>query len=80
MRRTMIVALVLSFASVTAFAGTCPREMAKIDEATKTANLSAANKTAVTGYRKSGEDLHKAAKHMESLETLAKAKTILGIN
>ena len=34
----------------------------------------------VKKFRAQGEDLHKAGKHQESLDTLAKAMTILKIN
>jgi hypothetical protein len=33
----------------------------------------------VKKYRAEGEALHKAGKHQESLETLAKAEKILGV-
>ena len=62
-----------------AFAFHCPKDMAAIDAAMKTAKLSSADKAKVQAYRKQGEALHKAGKHQEAVDTLAKAKEILGI-
>lgn len=79
MLRVIVTALALSFSAGSAFAFHCPADMAKIDAAMKTATLSAADKTKVEGYRKEGEALHKAGKHQESVDTLAKAMAILKI-
>ena len=38
-----------------------------------------ADMDAVKKYRAEGEALHKAGKHQDSMDTLAKAKKILGI-
>ncbi len=68
------------FAAGTAFAFHCPMEMKKIDDAlAKNPQLSAAQMDEVKKYRAEGEALHKAGKHQESLDTLAKAEKILGI-
>lgn len=77
--RAIIVALALSISATAAFAMHCPQDMAKIDAAMKTAKLSAADKSKVTAYRKQGEASHKAGKHQESVDTLAKAMAILKI-
>ena len=54
--------------------------MKKIDEALgKNPTLSAQQMTDVKKFRADGETLHKAGKHAESLETLEKAKQMLGI-
>jgi hypothetical protein len=42
-------------------------------------NISAEQLAQVKQYRAEGEALHKAGKHQESVDTLAKAKKILGI-
>lgn len=79
MRRTIPIALALALTTGPALAFHCPADMAKIDTAMRTAQLSAADKTKVQEYRKAGEDLHKAGKHQESVDTLAKAMAILKI-
>ena len=77
--RSIVVATVLALASGAAFAFSCPKEMKAIDAALPTAKLTDAQKADVTKYRAEGESLHKAGKHQESVDTLAKAKKILGI-
>ncbi len=79
MTRVFIIAIALSLGAGPAFAFHCPQDMAKIDAAMKTAQLSAADKTKVSDYRKRGEELHKAGKHQESVDTLAKAMAVLKI-
>lgn len=77
-RATMFFALLL--ASATAFAFHCPVDMKKIDEAlAKNPKLSDAQMTEVKKLRADGETLHKAGKHQESVDTLAKAMKLLGI-
>jgi hypothetical protein len=67
-------------ASASAFAFHCPADMKKIDDAmAKDPKLSAQQMTDVKKYRADGEALHKAGKHQESVDTLAKAMKILGI-
>jgi len=77
--RSIIVAMTLTLASGAAFAFTCPKEMKAIDAALPKAKLTSAQKADVTKYRAEGEALHKAGKHQDSVDTLAKAKKILGI-
>lgn len=79
MRFALLVTLALVIATGPAWARQCPRDMAKIDEALKTAQLSASEKSDVEKFRKEGEELHKAGNHAESEATLAKAKAILKI-
>lgn len=70
----------LMFASFTAFAFHCPADMKKIDEAlAKNPKLSEAQMTEVKKLRADGEASHKAGKHQDSVDTLAKAMKILGI-
>jgi len=77
--RSMVAAAAL-LASSTAFAFHCPADMKKIDEAlAKNPKLTAEQMTEVKKYRADGEALHKAAKHQESVDTLAKAMKILDI-
>jgi hypothetical protein len=77
--QTMIAAALLA-ASGAALAFHCPADMKKIDEAmAKNPKLTAEQMTEVKKYRAEGEALHKAGKHQESVDTLAKAMTILNI-
>lgn len=62
-----------------AFAGQCPADMSKIDAAMETASLSEAEMAEVNALRAEGEALHEAGDHAASVETLAQAKDILGI-
>lgn len=79
MKRTALIAA-LAFATSTVFAMHCPADMKKIDAALATnPNLSAAQLAEVKAQRAEGETLHKAGKHKESVETLAKALKTLGV-
>ena len=78
--RTLALFSTLFFASATAFAFHCPADMKKIDEAlAKNPALSAAQISEVKKYRLDGEDSHKAGKHQDAVDTLAKAMKILNI-
>ena len=77
--RTLIAAVMFSIAGA-AFAMHCPMDMKKIDEAlAKKPNVSTEKLAEVKKLRAEGEELHKAGKHQESVDTLAKAMAILGI-
>ena len=70
----------LMLASASAFAFHCPADMKKIDEAlAKNPKLTAKQAADVKKFRADGEALHKAGKHTESVNTLARAMKILGI-
>lgn len=57
----------------------CPADMGKIDEAlAQNPQLSEEQLAEVRKYRAEGEELHKAGRHRESVDTLAKALKILG--
>lgn len=77
--KRMLVFAALALASSVAFASSCPREMKAIDAALPKAKLSASQKSEVQKLRADGEKLHKAGKHQESVDTLAKAMKILDI-
>jgi hypothetical protein len=80
MKRMLSLAVALLFASATAFAMHCPKDMKEIDDAlAKKPTLSKEKAAEVTKLRADGEALHKAGKHQESVDTLAKAKAILGL-
>ena len=79
MKRIALAAL-LAFSTSAAFAFHCPADMKKIDEAmAKNPKLTAEQTAEVKKYRAEGETLHKAGKHQESVDTLAKAMQILNI-
>jgi hypothetical protein len=68
------------FAAGTALAFHCPADIKKIDDAmAKNPKLTAEQAGEVKKYRDEGEALHKAGKHQESVDTLAKAMKILDV-
>ncbi|TCP12082.1 hypothetical protein EV683_1104 [Crenobacter luteus] len=72
--------LALLAAPLSAFAFHCPADMAKIDAAlAKNPPLSAEQLAEVKKLRADGEALHKAGKHQESVDTLARAMKLLKI-
>ena len=74
---TLIAMVVFSGA---ALAFHCPADMKKIDAALeKKPAHSAEQLTEVKKLRADGETLHKAGKHQESVDTLAKAMKLLGV-
>ena len=78
-RKTMLFVATM-FVAGTAFAFHCPADMKKVDDAmAKNPKLTAAQTDEVKKYRAEGDTLHKAGKHQESLDTLAKAMKILDI-
>ncbi len=62
-----------------AMAGQCPMDMSRIDAALETASLSDTQMSEVKALRAEGEKLHQAGDHAASVETLAQAKDILGV-
>jgi hypothetical protein len=79
MKRTVLAAI-LAFSTSAALAFHCPADMKKIDEAmAKNPKLSAEQMAEVKKARADGEALHKAGKHQDSVDTLAKAMKILDI-
>jgi hypothetical protein len=77
--RILVAAVGLALAS-NAFAFHCPKDMKKIDDALAAKpKISAEQLSTVKSLRAEGETLHKAGKHQESIDTLAKAMKILNI-
>lgn len=77
----LIVAAAALLASTTALAFHCPADMRKIDEAlAKGPKLSAEQMAEVKKLRVDGEASHKAGKHQDAVDTLAKAMKILGVS
>lgn len=78
--KQMIFAAAFALASSAAMAFHCPADMKKIDDAlAKNPKLTSAQMTEVKKLRADGEASHKAGKHQDSVDTLAKAMKILGI-
>lgn len=78
--KKFVLATALALATASALAGHCPMDMKQIDQAlSQNTSLSAEQVAEVKKLRTEGEALHKAGKHQESVETLGKAKAILGI-
>ena len=75
-----LIGTALIVASGLAFANHCPADMKAIDAklATKPV-LSATDAANVAQLRASGEELHKAGRHEQSMEALAAARKLLGI-
>ena len=64
-----------------AFAFQCPSDVAAIDRALSADTaLSEEQRAQVMALRDKGETLHNEGDHAQSVETLAQAKEILGIN
>ena len=75
-----ILALAVLFVSTSAFAFHCPVDVKKIDAAlAKNPSLGASQMASVEELRASGDAYHKAGKHQEAVDDLAKAMNILGI-
>jgi len=79
MIRKTLFAAILAVSTSPAFAFQCPGDMAKIDAALQTAQLSDADKAKVMELRTKGEELHSAGQHQESVDTLAEALQTLGM-
>ncbi|MEE8145382.1 MAG: hypothetical protein V3T57_08210 [Kiloniellales bacterium] len=80
MKRILTAAILSLFVSGPAFAGTCPLMVKGIDAALAAMPDLSAEKTAeVKSLRDEGDAQHQAGQHAESVETLQKAKDILGL-
>lgn len=79
MKTTILVLTISALAAGPAFAFQCPADISKIDQALQTADLSDEQKAQVTELRNQGEALHQAGQHQQSVDTLAQAKQMLGI-
>ncbi|TCD14156.1 hypothetical protein [Oricola cellulosilytica] len=78
MKKIIALAAALAFATP-ALAAQCPGDMAAIDAALGTASLTDEQMAEVNELRALGEEQHAAGSHADSVETLAKARAILGI-
>lgn len=77
--KTLLAAAAL-FVSSAAFAFHCPADMKKIDDAlAKNPKINSEQLAEIKKLRADGEASHKAGKHQESVDTLAKAMKLLGV-
>ena len=76
--KSILMAGLLAFSSL-ALAHNCPNEMKQIDAALKVSRLEASRLDEVKKLRADGEVQHNAGKHDESMASLKKAKSLLGI-
>ncbi|MGH6945853.1 MAG: hypothetical protein ACREDZ_00855 [Kiloniellales bacterium] len=80
MKRLLLAAAFSLIFALPALAMHCPADMAKIDQALATnPSLSAEQLAEVQRLRAEGEVQHKAGNHQASMDTLAKAMSILGV-
>lgn len=80
MKIRIATTIALAALSTSALAFHCPADMKKIDAAlAKNPSLSQAQMDEVKKRRADGETLHKAGKHQEAVDTLAKAMQILNV-
>ena len=80
MTRKLIIAAAFTLFAAPAFAFQCPGDVAKIDAALPTAQLSDADLAKVKELRNRGAELHAAKQHQQSVDTLAEAMGLLGIS
>jgi hypothetical protein len=78
-RRLALACILAGALSSQALAFHCHADMAAIDAAIPTAQLTEKEMARVKELRAQGEELHNAGKHQEAVDTLAEAKQILGI-
>ncbi len=79
MRPLAIAAVLAAFAAGPAVAFQCPQDMAAIDAALATAELTDDQRAEVMQLRADGEALHRGGSHQASVDALAQAKAILGL-
>ncbi len=80
MTRIILIAFLTAGLTGPALAFQCPKDIKAIDAAmAKNPQLSAEQSAEIKTLRAEGAKLHKSGKHANSVETLAKAKKILGM-
>ena len=75
--RSLIAASFLVVVSVPAFAFHCPADVKAIDAGFGKLSLSSSDKAQVMSLRNSGEAHHKAGRHREAVDDLAKGMRML---
>ncbi len=77
----LTIAAALCLFAAPAFAGQCPTDIAAIDAALAAGtDLTDEQVVQVQAWRDEGQQLHDAGDHDASVETLAQAKEMLGLN
>ncbi|WP_108263095.1 hypothetical protein [Mangrovicoccus ximenensis] len=77
--KTLIMAALLATIAVPALAFHCPADMADIDAALGSANLSEGDLARVKELRMVGETEHASGNHQAAVDALAEAKELLGL-
>lgn len=78
MKKTMVALVMLAFSGA-ALAFHCPKDMKQIDAALEKTSLSGEQLAEVQKLRADGEAFHKAGKHQDAVDALAKAMKMLGV-
>ncbi len=79
-RSVVLATAALALQATVAVAGQCPLDMKKIDAALAAGpQLSEAQMAEVKALRQQGQEQHESGQHRQSVETLKKAKDILGV-
>lgn len=79
MKKILITAAFVAALTGSAFAGSCPGLMAKVDAALPSTTISAEDKAKVMALRAKGEEQHSSGMHAESVATFNKALKLLGM-
>lgn len=79
--KALAVATILAIGIASpSFAAHCPKDMAKIEAALKTADVDDATRKKIADLYSKGKAEHEAGKHADSVATLAEAMKLLGIS
>lgn len=79
--RNLTLAAIFALVAAPALAGQCPADIAAINAALSAGtSLSDAQVAEVEALRDEGQRLHGAGEHRNSVETLARAKDMLGLS
>jgi hypothetical protein len=79
LRITFLAAAFAIAVTAPALANQCPSDIKKIDAAMASASLSQEQMGEVKRLRDEGQRLHEQGNHQQSMDTLAKAKQMLGV-
>ncbi len=74
----LLAASLVVAVSAPALANQCPSDIKKIDAALESSNLNQEQKAEVMRLRDEGQRLHEEGNHQQSMDTLARAKQMLG--
>jgi len=74
----LLAASLVVAVSAPALANQCPSDIKKIDAALASSNLNQEQKAEVMRLRDEGQRLHEQGNHQQSMDTLARAKQMLG--